>query len=60
MTGFNYNPNDYVGFAKGIMTLISDSGLHDEISEYNKTFANQFSVEESTKNMEAIYDELLL
>ncbi|MBQ0099791.1 MAG: glycosyltransferase family 4 protein, partial [Firmicutes bacterium] len=58
VTGFKYSPDDYLGFAEGIMKLLNDKELSDKIKENNKIKAQEFSVENSIKEMKRIYQSI--
>lgn len=59
VTGYKYAPKDYDGFAEGLTTLLNDAELREKMGDYNKGFAQEFSVEKSVSRMQEIYGELL-
>ena len=59
VTGYNCPPNDYEGFANAIKLLLSDDEKSAKMGEYNKTFAQEFSLSASLARMSEIYGELL-
>ena len=59
VTGYKYAPKDYDGFAEGLTTLLNDAELREKMGNYNKGFAQEFSVENSVLRMQEIYGELL-
>jgi glycosyltransferase involved in cell wall biosynthesis len=58
-TGFKYSPTDVEGYAGGIMKLARDEKLRKRISEYNKVFAREFSMEKSGEKIAGIYKALM-
>ena len=59
VTGFNCNPNDYDGFKEALKKLLSDEHMRKQMGEYNKKFAQEFSLSASLARMKEIYGELL-
>ena len=58
-TGFKYEPKDISGYAKGIVKLAEDRKLRNQISEYNKMYAKNFSMEKSGEKIAEIYKNLI-
>lgn len=58
-TGFKYEPKDVNGYAEGIIRLVRNEQLRNKISEYNKTFSKNFSMENSGKKIAEVYKVLM-
>lgn len=59
VTGFKCHPDDHIGFAKGIETILSDDNLSNKMSEQCKDISKQFSLQESVNSIMQIYKETL-
>jgi glycosyltransferase involved in cell wall biosynthesis len=58
-TGFKYEPKGVNGYAEGIVKLATDEELRNRISDYNKKFSKNFSMEISGKSIAEVYEELM-
>ena len=59
VTGFKYDPYDYVGFADGIKRIVYDEELKRKMGEHNIGVSKRFTVEASMDRLSDIYREIL-
>lgn len=58
VTGYSYSPNDYEGFAQGIVTYFENPNMATSIGKYNKVYVQKFDKKIVNKEMIRIYSSI--
>ena len=57
-TGYMFNPDDWLGFAKGITKLMTDKEKRIKMGGYNQRKAKPFCIQETKKEVMEVIREL--
>lgn len=59
VTGYNYSPNDFEGFAEGINTLYNNNELRYKIGLHNQQFVKKFDLSNSVQAIKKVYIKII-